>query len=165
LKIDGLKIILEYKDGVLKNAATRGDGKVGEDVTENIKTIDSIPLKLQQKVSGIFEGEIYISKKNFDRVNRKQLKEKKSLYANPRNLAAGTLRQLDSKIVAERKLEVFVYDIAKIENKYFKTQQEEINFMDVLGFVVNKNNFLAKDLDGVFDFYKKQGGKREKYNY
>ncbi len=105
LKIDGLKIILEYERGILKRAATRGDGKIGEDVTENIKTIQSIPLKLKQAIDIIVEGEVYISKKNFEQVNRWQKKEAKELYANPRNLAAGTLRQLDPKIVAERKLD------------------------------------------------------------
>jgi DNA ligase (NAD+) len=105
LKIDGLKIILEYKKGILKNAATRGDGKVGEDVTENIKTIQSIPLKLNQEIDIIVEGEVYISKKNFEEVNQKQEKKGEEKYANPRNLAAGTLRQLDPKVVAERKLD------------------------------------------------------------
>lgn len=105
LKIDGLKIILEYQKGILVRAATRGDGKVGEDVTENVKTIQSIPLKLNQEIDVIVEGEVYISKKNFEEVNKKQKKEGKELYANPRNLAAGTLRQLDPKIVAERKLD------------------------------------------------------------
>ncbi|HIP21348.1 MAG TPA: hypothetical protein EYG72_00015 [Candidatus Pacebacteria bacterium] len=104
--MDGLKIILEYQKGILVKAATRGDGKTGEDVTENIKTINSIPLKINQDIDIIVEGEIYISKKNFDEVNKKQKKEGKDLYANPRNLAAGTLRQLDSKIVAERNLDV-----------------------------------------------------------
>jgi DNA ligase (NAD+) len=165
LKIDGLKIILEYKDGILRKAATRGDGKNGEDVTENIKTIYSIPLKLQEKVSGIFEGEIYISKKNFNRVNKIQKKEKNPLYANPRNLAAGTLRQLDTKVVAKRKLDVFIYDIAQIEKNKFNTQEEEINFMEKLGFVVNKNKFLAKNLKEVLSFYNKQEKKREKYDY
>jgi len=165
LKIDGLKIILEYKNGVLKNAATRGDGKVGEDVTENIKTIESIPLHLQKNISGIFEGEIYISKKNFDRINRKQKKEGKELYANPRNLAAGTLRQLDTKIVAERKLDAFIYDVAQSNEKKWKTQKEEMEWMEKLGFTVNKNNFLAKNISEVFDFYNKQIKKREKYDY
>ena len=105
LKIDGLKIILEYQKGILFRAATRGDGKVGEDVTENVKTIQSIPLKINQEIDVIVEGEVYISKENFERVNRQQKKEGKELYANPRNLAAGTLRQLDTKIVAERKLD------------------------------------------------------------
>ncbi len=105
LKIDGLKIILEYQKGILFRATTRGDGRVGEDVTENIKTIQSIPLKLNKVVDIIVEGEVYISKKNFELVNQKQKKEGKELYANPRNLAAGTLRQLDPKIVAERKLD------------------------------------------------------------
>ena len=166
LKIDGLKIILEYEDGILKTAATRGDGKVGEDVTENIKTIESIPLKLQKKISGIFEGEIYISKKQFEKINKKRKKEKLELFANPRNLAAGTLRQLDSSIVAERKLDVFIYDIVLIDKEYeFKTQEEEMIFLSELGFVTNKNYFLASSLKEVWNFYKKQNKKREKYDY
>jgi len=166
LKIDGLKIILEYENGILKKAATRGDGKIGEDVTENIKTIESIPLKLQENISGIFEGEIYISKKQFEKINKKRKKNKEELYANPRNLAAGTLRQLDSKVVARRKLDVFIYDIAKIDSKYeCKTQEEEMKLMTKLGFVVNSNNFLAKSLNDVWKFYKKQDKKREKYDY
>lgn len=165
LKIDGLKIILEYKDGILLNAATRGDGKIGEDVTENIKTIESVPLKLEKKVDGIFEGEVYISKKNFNKVNKQQKRKKKSLYANPRNLAAGTLRQLDTKIVSQRNLDVFIYDIAQIDGHNFKTQQEEMDFMSKLGFVVNKNKALAKNLSEVLDFYDKQDKKREKYDY
>ena len=166
LKIDGLKIILEYEDGILKTAATRGDGKVGEDVTENIKTIESIPLKLQKKISGIFEGEIYISKKQFEKINKKRKKEKLELFANPRNLAAGTLRQLDSSIVAERKLDVFIYDIVLIDEEHeFKTQEEEMIFLSELGFVINKNYFLASSLKEVWNFYKKQNKKREGYNY
>ena len=166
LKIDGLKIILEYEDGILKTAATRGDGKVGEDVTENIKTIESIPLKLQKKISGIFEGEIYISKKQFEKINKKRKKEKLELFANPRNLAAGTLRQLDSSIVAERKLDVFIYDIVLIDKEYeFKTQEEEMIFLSELGFVINNNYFLASSLKEVWNFYKKQNKKREGYNY
>ena len=166
LKIDGLKIILEYEDGILKTAATRGDGKVGEDVTENIKTIESIPLKLQKKISGIFEGEIYISKKQFEKINKKRKKEKLELFANPRNLAAGTLRQLDSSIVAERKLDVFIYDIVLIDEEHeFKTQEEEMIFLSELGFVTNKNYFLASSLKEVWNFYKKQNKKREGYNY
>ncbi len=166
LKIDGLKIILEYEDGILKTAATRGDGKVGEDVTENIKTIESIPLKLQKKISGIFEGEIYISKKQFEKINKKRKKEKLELFANPRNLAAGTLRQLDSSIVAERKLDVFIYDIVLIDEEHeFKTQEEEMIFLSELGFVINHNYFLASSLKEVWNFYKKQNKKREGYNY
>lgn len=166
LKIDGLKIILEYEKGILKTAATRGDGKKGEDVTENVRTIESIPLKLQYEVSGIFEGEIYISKNEFKRINKERLKKKEELYANPRNLAAGTLRQLDSKIVAERKLSAFMYDIPKIETKYkCKTQNEEVLLLSKLGFVVNSHNFLAKNLDDIWKYYQKENKKREKYNY
>ena len=165
LKIDGLKVILEYQNGILKKAATRGDGKVGEDVTENIKTIGSIPLKLQEEVTGFFEGEIYISKKNFDIVNKQQKKDKKPLYANPRNLAAGTLRQLDTKIVAQRKLDIFIYDMAKIKEYSPNTQEEKTKLMEQFGFVVNKSNILAKSIQEVFSFYHQQEKKREKYDY
>lgn len=164
LKIDGLKVVLEYENGLLKTAATRGDGKVGEDVTENVKTIQSIPLRLKENISGIFEGEVYLSKTNFEKLNKKQKKEGNELYANPRNVAAGTLRQLDSKIVADRKLDVFIYDIAKID-KELKTQEEEISYLKDLGFKVNSNNFLAKSLDELWDFYKKQTEEKEGYDY
>ncbi len=164
LKIDGLKVVLEYEEGVLKTAATRGDGKVGEDVTENVKTIQSIPLRLKERVSGIFEGEIFLSKTNFDILNRKQEKEGKELYANPRNVAAGTLRQLDPRVVADRKLDAFIYDIAKLDQDLV-SQKDEIDYLKELGFKVNANNFLAKDLKGVWDFYQKQSDKKESYDY
>ncbi len=166
LKIDGLKVVLEYQKGILVSAATRGDGKIGENITQNVKTIDSIPLKLKKEISGFFEGEIFISKENFDRVNKEREKEKLDLYVNPRNLAAGTIRQLDPKIVAFRKLDAFIYDIAKIDNEEkFKTQKEEMELLEELGFKVNKNNFLAKDLKEIWEFYKKQIQKKEKYQY
>lgn len=166
LKIDGLKIILEYEKGILKTAATRGDGKVGENVTQNIKTIQSVPLKLNQDISGVFEGEIFLSRSNFKKLNQERKKNKEELFANPRNVAAGTIRQLDSKVVAERKLDVFVYDISKIDKKInLKTQEEEIKFLEKLGFKVNQNNFLAKNLKEVWSFYQIQNKKKEKYNY
>ena len=164
LKIDGLKIILEYQKGILVKAATRGDGKIGEDVTENIKTINSIPLKINQDIDIIVEGEIYISKKNFDEVNKKQKKEGKDLYANPRNLAAGTLRQLDSKIVAERNLDVWIYDVAQ-SKEFFTTQKEEIEFMEKLGFKVNQERFLAKNLKEVLVYYEKLIKQKNKFDY
>ncbi len=164
LKIDGLKIILEYKKGILFQASTRGDGKIGEDVTENIKTIQSIPLKLNSEIDVIVEGEVYISKENFDLINTKQKEQKKELYANPRNLAAGTLRQLDSKIVAERKLDVWIYDVALCDQK-FKTQKEELEFLEKLGFKVNQERFLAQNLDEVWKYYQKLSKQKDKFNY
>ncbi len=166
LKIDGLKIILEYQKGILVKAATRGDGKIGEDVTENIKTIQSIPLKINQEIDVIVEGEVYISKKNFNRLNREQKKDKKELYANPRNLAAGTLRQLDSKIVAKRKLDVWIYDLAqKPEKIKIKNQKEELEFLEELGFKVNQERFLAKNLKEAWKFYQSLIKKKDKFDY
>ncbi len=166
LKIDGLKIVLEYQKGILKTAATRGDGKIGEDVTQNVKTIEAVPLRLNENISGIFEGEIFLSKDNFSKLNKKQEKKGEELYANPRNVAAGTIRQLDAKIVAERSLDIFIYDIAQIDkNVQPQTQEEEMKLLKKLGFKVNSNNFLAKNLKEVWNFYIKQEKKKERYDY
>ena len=164
LKIDGLKIILEYQSGILVRASTRGDGKIGEDVTENIKTIHSVPLKINKKIDVIVEGEVYISKKNFDEVNKKQKQLKKELYANPRNLAAGTIRQLDSKIVAKRNLDVWIYDIAQSQ-EVFLNQKDEIEFLEILGFKVNQKRFLAKNIFEVWNYYQKLLKKKNKFGY
>lgn len=112
LKIDGFKVVLTYKKGVLVSAATRGDGLVGEDVTQNVKTIESIPLVLEEQVDIVAEGEIWMSKSEFEKLNAEQKKNGLPLFANPRNAAAGSIRQLDPKIAASRKLDSFVYDIA-----------------------------------------------------
>ncbi|MFA7193506.1 MAG: NAD-dependent DNA ligase LigA [Candidatus Paceibacterota bacterium] len=154
LKIDGLKIVLEYKDGELVSAATRGDGVTGEDVTENVKTIISIPHKIKSSGELIVEGEIYLSKKQFEKINYEIEKEGGQLYANPRNLASGTLRQLDPEMVRKRKLDVFIYDIAKAE-KEPETQFDELNWLKEKGFVVNKNFVLAKSIEDVIKFWKK----------
>ncbi|MCL5782020.1 MAG: NAD-dependent DNA ligase LigA, partial [Patescibacteria group bacterium] len=113
-KIDGLKIVLTYKEGLLVMAATRGDGIIGEDVTENVKTINSVPLRLKENVSMIVEGEAWIAKKTLERLNVERRKNGEEPFANPRNLAAGSIRQLDPKIAAERHLDSFIYDIATI---------------------------------------------------
>lgn len=165
LKIDGLKIVLEYKKGLLFSAATRGDGKVGEDVTSNVKTIESIPLRLTEPVDIIVEGEIFISKSRFEIVNKNQKKLGKEQYANPRNLAAGTLRQLDPKIVAERKLDSFIYDIALYSGKDILSQQDELIFLNKLGFKVNKNYSLCPDIKDVIDFWKKWQKKSKNEDY
>ena len=111
LKIDGLQMILTYRNGILVQAATRGDGVVGEDVTHTVKTIRDIPLKLSKPVDGTISGEIYIEKAEFERINREQTKLSAEKYANPRNLAAGTVRQLDPRIASSRKLSSFFYDL------------------------------------------------------
>lgn len=112
LKIDGLHVVLTYENGVLKTGATRGDGKVGENVTQNLKTIESIPLKIKEKVDVIVEGEVFMSKTVFEELNKKRKKNGEPLFANPRNAAAGAIRQLDSKVVKERKLDCFIYDLS-----------------------------------------------------
>lgn len=165
LKIDGLKIVLDYKKGVLQTAATRGDGKVGEDVTNNIKTIESIPLRLNKDIDVIVEGEVWIGKKNFEIVNRQRKKNNESLYANPRNLAAGTLRQLDPKVVAERRLDVFIYDIARIQKDEPDNQFDELRILGELGFKANKNFKLCKNLDEVVDYWKEWQKKKAKEDY
>jgi len=165
LKIDGLKIVSEYEKGYLKTAATRGDGKVGEDVTMNVRTIESVPLKLTQPVDIIVEGEVWLSKTNFEKLNKEQKKEGKPLYANPRNVAAGTIRQLDPSIVAGRKLETFTYDIASYSAKVPATQKEELELMSKLGFKVNKHFKLAKNIDEVISYWKDWQKKKEKESY
>lgn len=170
LKIDGLKIILEYENGFLKTAATRGDGKVGEDVTENVKTIESVPLKLEEEVSVIVEGEIYLPKKEFERINKERATKGEEIFANPRNMAAGTIRQLDPKVVAERKLSTFIYDLsavasAKADKPIPKTQEEELKFLQKLGFRVNKNFKFCKNISEVVEYWKYWKDKKDKQDY
>ena len=164
LKIDGFKIVLEYEKGMLKTAATRGDGVVGENVTENVKTIESIPLKLKEPVDLIAEGEIWMSKSGLEKINKDRIKKGEEPFANPRNMAAGTIRQLDPKIVAERKLQNFTYDISRANFKIPETQFEELKKLQSLGFRVNKNFKLCKNISEVIDFWKhwqKESGRED----
>jgi len=154
LKIDGLKIILEYKDGNFFQATTRGDGEVGEGISHNVKTIQSIPLKLTQKVSGIFVGEAWLGKKEFTAINIQREKKNQALFANPRNAAAGTLRQLDSSIAAERKLNSFFYDINEIENySKPKSQEEQLQALTTIGFNVDSHYRVCKNINDIQVFY------------
>ncbi len=160
LKIDGLKVVIEYVDGVLFKAATRGDGIVGEDVTHNIRTIKSIPLRLGHAIDIIVEGEVLITKTNFEKLNAYQKENNLPLYANPRNIAAGSIRQLDPKISASRKLDMFIYDIALLDLKKDKTikepqsQEEELNLLKELGFKVNSHFKKFSNINGVIEFWK-----------
>ena len=163
-KIDGLKIVLEYKKGILFQAATRGDGKVGEDVTENVKTIESVPLRLNEPVDIIVEGEVWMAKGQLKILNKGRKERGEEPFANPRNLAAGSMRQLDPKIVAERKLRTFIYDIAQ----YFdvpSTQSEELELLSKLGFKVNPYNKHCRDIDEVIKYWKEWQKKMEKEDY
>ncbi len=165
LKIDGLKVVLEYQKGVLVSAATRGDGKVGEDVTLNVKTIESVPINLKKSIDVIVEGEVWISKKQFEDLNKERQKNGEVLYANPRNVAAGTIRQLDPKIVAQRKLDTFIYDISQIEDFEPKTQIEELDLLKDLGFKVNKHKKYCKDIYEVISYWKEWQKKSSKESY
>ncbi|HEX8993927.1 MAG TPA: NAD-dependent DNA ligase LigA, partial [Candidatus Paceibacterota bacterium] len=155
LKIDGLKIVFTYEKGLLVTAATRGDGVVGEDVTHNVRTIESVPLSLSRPIDIIVEGEVWMSTKNLEALNKEQEKKGAPLYANPRNVAAGSIRQLDPKIAAARKLDVFIYDVAKTSEPFPKTQWEELDYLRELGFKVNKNAELAAGVDGVIAYWEK----------
>ncbi len=171
LKIDGLKVILEYKKGKLVKAATRGNGTVGEDVTANVRTIESVPLVLKEAVDIIVEGEVYISKTQFDIINKAQRKAGEPEYANPRNLAAGTLRQLDPAIVASRKLAIFVYDIAQGDGQQFGqggrkgTQISELEQISILGFKVNRGYAHFDKMDDVLRYWQKWQKKKDKEDY
>lgn len=165
LKIDGLKIVTEYRDGVMEVAATRGNGKIGEDVTQNIRTIESMPLRLTEKADIIVEGEAYMKKSRFAAINREREKKGLPLFANPRNFAAGTIRQLDSRMVAERKLDIFMYDISGGGLELPKTQFEELKLLQRLGFRVNSNFRLNRNIDEVIEYWKKWQAKKEEEDY
>src|SRR3989344_4892103 len=165
LKIDGLKVVLEYERGVLVRAATRGDGVVGEDVTQNVRTIHSVPLKLSKPVNIIVEGEVWMSKSNLEKLNREQKKAGKPLYANPRNVAAGSIRQLDPKIVAKRKLDNFVYDIARFDGMIPKNQSEELELLASLGFNVNKHWKHSPDIFGAIAYWREWRQRAPKEDY
>ena len=152
MKIDGLKVILTYKDGVFVRAATRGDGEIGEDITENIKTVKTIPLVLSEKISITVIGEAWMKKKDLEKINSERTKNGLPLYANTRNLAAGTLRQLNPKIVATRNIQIYAYDV---EGGKYATQEEELVALEQFGFLVNKDRKVCITLQDVEKFYKK----------
>lgn len=164
LKIDGLKVVLEYEKGMLVRAATRGDGVTGEDVTHNVRTIESVPLRLSKPVDIIVEGEVWMPKSGLIALNKVQEKAGKPLFANPRNAAAGSIRQLDPKIAASRKLDNFVYDVAQFANVP-KSQTEELELLKELGFKVNKHHRHVKDIDGVIAYWKEWQKKAPKEDY
>jgi DNA ligase (NAD+) len=165
LKIDGLKIVFEYKKGKLVTAATRGDGAVGEDVTENVKTILSVPLVLTEPVDCIVEGEAYMTKTQFEKLNQKQRSLGLEEFANPRNVTAGTIRQLDPRIVSERNLSVFVYDIARIEGGAPVSQDAELARLAKLGFRVNPHAKHCASMDDVLAYWREWHEKKDKEDY
>ncbi|MFA5962311.1 MAG: NAD-dependent DNA ligase LigA [Parcubacteria group bacterium] len=188
LKIDGLKVILTYENGNFVRGATRGDGMIGEDVTENLKTIFNIPLKLKKAITCIVVGECFMGKKELARINKLRAKKGEAQFANSRNAAAGSIRQLDPKIASERRLECFVYDIDQIHltlppsplgergislvrrrgEEYIKipeTQIEELELLEELGFRVNENYRLCESIEEIENYYEEWTRKKDKEDY
>lgn len=165
LKIDGLKVVLTYEKGILITAATRGDGTVGEDVTHNVRTIESVPLRLERPIDVIVEGEIWMSEKGLKEINARRSKEGEAVFANPRNAAAGSIRQLDPRVAASRKLDTFIYDVAKSSEVLPATQKEEIEYARDLGFKVNKHYALAESVEDVLAYWEKWKQKSKSQGY
>ena len=165
LKIDGLSVSLTYKKGKLIRAATRGNGVVGEDITHNAVTIQSIPLKITKPIDIEVRGEIYMSKKSFIELNNKRKSNNEELFANPRNAAAGSVRQLDSKISASRKLDCFIYHLPNALDYGIHTHYEALTFMKNLGFVVNDTSRKVDGINGLLDFVDEWVQKRDTLNY
>ena len=164
-KIDGLSTALEYKDGIFIRGATRGNGTVGEDVTENLKTVRTIPHKLKEPINITVRGEIFIGKKEFDELNESRLADEEERFANARNAAAGSLRQLDSKITAGRPLDIYIFNIQEIENKEIMTHYEGLKYLQELGFNDNPVRILCKNIDEVLEAIKKIGEDRENLSF
>lgn len=160
-KMDGLSGSLLYEKGVLKRAATRGDGLIGENITHNVETIKSVPLRLNKELDIEVRGEIYMSKASFEKCNKEKEKRGENLFANPRNAAAGSVRQLDSKIAAKRNLDFMAYFIPNPDKYGIKTQSESLAFLKKLGFKTNYNlNGLAKDVNDIINYIDDLGNKR-----
>ncbi len=163
LKIDGLSISLTYENGVLVTGATRGDGSVGEDITENLKRVKDIPLVLPEPVNITVRGECYMPRASFDRVNQIRQENGEPEFANPRNAAAGTLRQLDTKIVVKRNLATFLYQEVSPTDQ--SSQEGVLEKLARLGFVVNQERVLAEDMEQIWDFIQKVAQLREDLPY
>ena len=165
LKIDGLSVSLLYEKGKLVRAATRGDGTTGEDITHNVKTIKSIPLKLTEEVDIEVRGEIFMNKKTLEELNKKRKENNEPLLQNCRNAAAGSIRQLDSKIAAERKLDNFIYHLPNPEDYNITTHMDAINYMKKLGFKTNPNNKLVNNINEIIEYIEEKGQERDSLPY
>ena len=165
LKIDGLSVSLEYENGLFVRGSTRGDGITGEDITNNLKTINSIPMKLLKPLTLEVRGEVYMPKSEFLRINSAREEMGESLFANPRNAAAGSLRQLDSKITAQRNLDIFVFNVQKIDDKVFDSHSESLAFLSEIGFKINPLTKLCKDADAVIKAIQEFGEARPSLPY
>lgn len=181
LKIDGLKMVLRYEEGILIQGATRGDGTIGEEVTENLRTIESVPLQLHQKFSGIVVGEVWLGKSELSRINEERIMSGEPVFANPRNAAAGSIRQLNSRVTASRRLNSFAYDVDQLtisnqqttngkqssteSDGFPKTQVEELQLLQSLGFQVNEHYRLCRDVVEIENYYQEWNAKRHTLPY
>lgn len=165
LKIDGLHIVFTYEQGSLKLAATRGDGKVGENVTQNVRTIKSVPLKLTRSVDVIVEGEVWMSAKQLEKINKQRRQAGQPEYANPRNVAAGTIRQLDPKIVAQRKLDCFIYDWSGGKDAAPGKHSQKLKDLKKLGFKVNDHYKICTNMDQIVSYWQNWEKKRQTQDY
>ena len=163
LKIDGLSISLTYEKGILVVGATRGDGSVGENITENLKRVKDIPLTLPEELDITVRGECYMPRASFDQVNQARQENGEPEFANPRNAAAGTLRQLDTAVVAKRNLATFLYQEASPSTR--DSQEKVLNHLEQLGFVVNSKRILAENIDEIWDFIQEVGKERDNLPY
>ena len=163
LKIDGLSISLTYEKGTLVAGATRGDGSIGENITENLKRVKDIPLTLPEELDITVRGECYMPRASFDQVNQARQENGEPEFANPRNAAAGTLRQLDTAVVAKRNLATFLYQEASPSTR--DSQEKVLNHLEQLGFVVNPKRILAESMDEIWDFIQEVGQERENLPY
>ncbi|MBT1247389.1 MULTISPECIES: NAD-dependent DNA ligase LigA [unclassified Thermosipho (in: thermotogales)] len=165
LKIDGISVAIRYENGYFKTAISRGNGIIGDDISENVKKIKSIPLRLFKNIDIEVRGEIYMPIKEFEKYNKSAEKEGLQPFANPRNAAAGTIRQLNSSIVARRNLDSFIYHIVNPEKYGLTTQWEALNFLKEIGFKVNPHSKLCQDIECVVNFWKKWTDGRKKLDY
>jgi len=163
-KIDGLSVSLEYKKGEFIRGATRGDGITGEDITENLKTISNLPKQLKEKVDIIVRGEVFINKSDFEKLNE-ELESEGVKFANPRNLAAGSLRQLDSSITATRPLDIYIFNVQKCSDVKFSSHYESLKYLELLGFNVNPIKILCQNISQVESEIDKIGEKRNELSF
>ena len=164
-KIDGLSVALEYKNGEFIRGATRGNGLVGEDITQNLKTIKHIPMKLTEKIDIIVRGEVFIGTKEFEELNDERAKNDEPLFANARNAAAGSLRQLDSTITAKRPLDIFIFNVQKCDSIEFKSHYESLIYLEKLGFNVNPVKILCNNMNEVISAIEKIGTDRPELSF
>ena len=164
-KIDGLSAALEYKNGVFVRGATRGNGTIGEDVTENLRTIKTIPKKLKEPIDIIVRGEVFIGKEEFEKLNADRLVDEGGQFANARNAAAGSLRQLDSKITAKRPLNIYIFNVQKSDTIHFTSHYESLLYLEKLGFNVNPVKILCNNIDEAIKAIEKIGKDREKISF